>query len=121
MSDFYTDMQVTAAGILDEFKQGTVVLTRISNAPSDPATPWIPGAETTTDYTLKATVRGVSKEHVDGTLILASDELVTSSADIIEPIMSDMITVDGNPRVTKKIEKLPSAGVAVAYSIFIAG
>lgn len=121
MSDFYTDMQVTAAGILDEFKQGTVVLTRVTPGTVDPATPWIPVVDTTTDYTLKATVRGVSKEHVDGTLILASDEIVTASADIIEPIMADTLTVDGDPRAIKMIKKLPSAGVAVAYQIFIAG
>ena len=121
MSDFYTEMQVTAAGILDEFKQGEVILTRIANAPSDPETPWIPGAPTPTDYELKATVRGVSKDQIDGTLILSSDEVVTSSADIIEPILADTLTVDGNPRAIKMIKKLPSAGVAVAYAIFIAG
>ena len=121
MADFYTELQATAAGILGEFSQGTVILTRITPGVVDPETPWVPVADSTTDYTLKATVRGVSKDHIDGTLILASDEIVTCSADIIEPIMSDTLTVDGKTRAIKMIRANPSAGIAVAYSIFIAG
>lgn len=119
MADFYANLQSTAAGILGEFSQGAVILTRHTIGPSDPATPWIPGADVTTDYELKATVRGVSAQHVDGTLILASDEVVTCSADVVAPDMSDTITIDGDPRAIKMIKKLPSAGVAVAYQIFI--
>lgn len=121
MADFYTELQDTAAGILGEFSQGTIVLTRATVGPSDPETPWIPGDTTTEDFALKATVRGVSKDNIDGTLILASDELITASADVIEPIMADIITVDGKPRAIKMIKAIPSAGVAVAYAIFIEG
>ena len=121
MADFYTDLQATATGILDEFSQGEVILTRHTIGPSDPATPWIPGADVTTDYELKATVRGVSFQHVDGTLILASDEVVTCSADVVAPEMSDTLTIDGNPRVIKMIRNNPSAGTVVAHQLFIEG
>lgn len=120
MADFYQEMQDTATGILDEFKQGTIVLTRITPGTPDPETPWIPVVDTTTDYTLKATVRGVSQNET-GNLILESDEVVVSSADIITPILSDTITVDGKPRALKKIKPVPAAGTPVAFQLFIAG
>ena len=120
MADFYTELQGVAAEILDEFSQGTIVLTRITPGTPDPATPWIPVVDTTTDFTLKATVRGVSQNET-GNLILETDEVVVSSADIVTPILSDTITVDGKPRALKKIRPVPAAGTPVAFNIFIAG
>jgi hypothetical protein len=122
MSGFYADLQGIASGILKEFKQGVVTLTRTTTAEPNPATPWIPGEETTASFTLDATARGVPTKYVDGTLILASDLLVTAAVHpSVTPKMGDGLTIDGVSHAIKKIEPKPAAGTPVAFLIFAAG
>lgn len=121
---FYDEMQATAAGLLAEFKQGTVTLTRIAPGVSDPATPWIPGAPTETPYDLDATVGAAyvdnaSATYDDGSLILASDLIVTCAVPPIVPQMTDAISIDGKGYAIKRIVALPAAGVPAAYKISV--
>ena len=129
MSSLYTELQGIANDILEEFKQGTVTLTRKVNAASEVSTPWLPGTETLSVYTLNAVVRGVTFQHIDGTLILAGDLIVTcavkatlagADADVV-PQMNDALTIGGKSHAIKKIEPKPATGTPVAYLIFVAG
>src|SRR5512139_704123 len=109
----YDDLRVIASEVLAEFQQGSVTLVRRTYGVPDPQTPWTPGDVTeTTEYTLAAVVRGVKKQHVDGTLILASDLMVTCNADLVEPLMSDVLKIDGVPHAIRRIEPIPAAGTA---------
>lgn len=129
MSDFYTDLQATAAGVLSEFKQGVIKLVRTTVAPNE-AEPSEPGTETTKTYLLNAVARGVSFKHIDGTLIVVSDRVVlcstfvtdeTSGAKLtgFEPLPGDKLIVDGKPNDIKLIKPMPAAGTPVAFNIFI--
>lgn len=119
---FYEEMKDVASEVLEEFEQGTVVLSRTTTAPN-PAAPWEPGVPTTTTYTLNAVVRGAPFKYVDGTLIVASDLMVTAAVhDDVTPEVGDTIAIDGGtPKAVKKIEATPAAGTPVAYKIFVAG
>lgn len=125
MAEFYAEMQGIASGILEEFKQGTVTLTRTTKAAADATTPWIPGDTTaTTTYTLDAVVRGTNAREVgtaytNGTLILASDLVVTCAVPEVEPALTDTVTVDGQSHVIKGISRKPAAGTAVAYALYV--
>lgn len=128
---FYDEIRDVAVEVLAEFKQGAVTLTRTTLGASDPSTPWIPGAPTADVYELDAVVSGVTKKYIDGSLILASDLMVTASprathsdgtvVEDIAPQQADIITVDGAVKAVKAVKPTPAAGTAAAYLIFIAG
>lgn len=118
---FYDDMQAVATDVLREFKQGTVVLTRITAGAADPETSWIPGTPTTASYTLDAVVRRVEQKYVDGSLIVATDNQIITAVPPVGPAMTDQITIDGVAQVIKDIRPIPAAGTPVAYIIFVQG
>lgn len=117
---FYDDMADVADEVMTEFKQGTVTLRRTVPAASDPATPWIPGSPTVTDYTLKAAVTGVAQQYVDGTTILTTDEQVTCSVPAVTPDMAtDSLLIDGVAVTVIKNFAIPAAGTPVAYRFIV--
>jgi hypothetical protein len=115
---FYDEIRDVASEVLKEFKQGTIALRRTTDTP-DPSTPWIPGAPTTVSYDLDAVVRGVTKDRIDGTLILAGDLVVTCAVPAVVPDIADVIVIDGVDHVVKRVEPVPAAGTAAAYRLFV--
>lgn len=118
---FYDDMQTVASGLLEEFKQGAVTLTRYTEDPPPTDEPWKPGEKTLTVYSLSAAVRRVQQKYIDGSLIVATDDQITFAVPPVEPQMTDVFTVDGAVRVLKDLRRIPAAGTAVAYIAFVAG
>lgn len=129
MSDAYEFYRRRNRVKLRKWKQGVVTLTRTASASPDPSTPWIPGAPTETVYTLDAVVTGVAADKVDETLILATDLQVVASprarlsdgtqVDVV-PQASDIITIDGEAKVIKRVDPHPAAGDAARFDIFVA-
>lgn len=131
MSDaFYLDLQGVAADVLGQFKQGTVTLTRVERAEPDEDAPDVLGAVTATlVFTLSATVKGVNKKFVDGTMVLADDLVVTTSPVVLldgskallETIeLSDILKINDVSHVIHKVEAKPAAGPTVAFLVFVA-
>lgn len=119
---FYSDLQGIASGILAEFKQGTITLVRTTYEEGEE--PWENGTPTTTTYTLDAVARGANSREIgtayaNGTLVQASDLVVTCAVPPVEPQMADKVTVDGKEHVIKGISRTPSAGTPVAYTLFV--
>ncbi len=121
MAGIYTRMQGTASRLLGKFAQGTIVLTKTVTADPEPETPWIPGEASTTSYALKAVAKGVSREFVDGTTILASDLEVTAADFGAEPAPGDELTIDGEPVVILKQMRVPPAGTLVCWKWIVRG
>lgn len=122
----YAKMQGTASRLMGRFAQGTVTLSRTVPGEPDPETPWIPGEPTATTYTLDATVAAVTVDQanakfIDGTVITTADLVVTCAVPPVKPEMTDSLLIDGDERAMKKIVQLPSAGVPVAYKLFVQG
>jgi hypothetical protein len=116
----YARMQGTATRLMDRFKQGVVVLRRSAPGTPDPSTPWLPGAPVVTEYPLKAAVRGVSQQYVNGTTILTSDEQVTCAVPSVTPDMAtDALVIDGVAVTVLKNQPIPAAGTPVAYLFVI--
>lgn len=121
---FYDEMQDVATELLGEFQQGVVQLVRVTQGASDPATPWEPGVPTETTYELNATVgttyvNNASATYDDGSLILASDVVVTCSVPVVTPMLSDRVVIDGRAYSVKQVNALPAAGTPAAYKIFV--
>lgn len=117
----YAKMQATASRLMGRFAQGAVVLTRSVPGTPDPETPWVPVPPTVTNYTLDAVVKGVSKEFIDGTTILATDLEVTCSVFATDPLPSDTLSVDGKVVTVLKAMKIPAAGVTVMHKFIVRG
>lgn len=146
---FYDDMRAMARDVLAPEAAGglgqgviTVILTEQAEIPPDWPTwqPW-PGATTTKVYLLRGAVSGVSKELVDGTSILASDQMlicadwmalistqtgdddpVTSNTEVpFDLAVPEVVNVDGLPFTTLQRVPMPGAGVKAAHKFIIRG
>ena len=124
MSDFYITMRdQVAAPLLEQFKQGNVVLQRLTKP--TPIDPWDPVADdqaTLVEYDLNAAARGMPQKYVDGTLILESDILVSSAVNAAispAPQVGETITIDAVPHRIVDFRPTPPAGVTVAWLIFV--
>jgi hypothetical protein len=116
MSGFYGRLQGTASRLMAKYKQGQVAYT-INGAPTGPA--WNPTPGPPVSYTLDATVQGVEADYVDGSLILATDKQVTCAVFGAEPSLAGTITIDGKVCQIVRVDKVPGAGVTIAWRIFV--
>lgn len=149
MVDFYADMAQMAREVLAPTSagglgQGVITVIRTEQAKMPPGwptwEPW-PGEVTTKTYLLRGAVSGVSKELVDGTNILASDQMLTCADWMAlistqigddDPVTSntvvpfdlavpEVVNVDGVPFTTLQRVPVPGAGVKVAHKFIIRG
>lgn len=115
----YGRMQATATRLLDRFSQGAIVLTKTVAAPGPK--PWTPGTTIEVPYTLKAVAKGVSKEFIDGTTILATDIEITAAGFGAEPDPADPVTIDGKAVIVVKVWRIPAAGELVCWKWIVRG
>ena len=138
MTDIYTEFQETADELLEEFKQGTVTLTRTIQGTPNPETPWIPAPSETRTYTVKATVGKVLYGYVNGTSILTTDGLAIARTlmDLtaingvaqspvtqvrITPLVSDSMTVDERGVTLITVKPQPGAGTPSVWHLIYRG
>ena len=137
MTDLYTEFQETADELLEEFKQGTVTLTRTIQGTPNQEKPWIPAPSETRTYTLDAVVRDVATKYVDGTEILATDVQITASTKMswtatngvaitpstvrYEPSPGDVMAIDGDGVTIQRTMRIPRVGTAVAWRFIVRG
>lgn len=128
MSDaFYNNMQGITSGVLAQFKQGVIQLKRITVTAG--TKPWNDGGETVVTYDLDATAKGVDQKKVDGTRILDSDLVITTSPRAklngvyveLEYSDRDQLVVRGKQRVIKQVDRIPESGPAVAFKLYVEG
>lgn len=128
--DFYTSMGRVASELLaptsqNGLGQGNVVLSRKIPGTPDPSQPWIPVEDTFERETLRAAVRGVSKELVGteagGTVILASDRQAICAPITMGYTAGDTLIVDGVPVHIVAVSNIPAAGVVSAVRFIIRG
>jgi hypothetical protein len=122
----YGKMQGTATRLMDRFQQGVVQLI-VPGEPVPGEDEWDPPTEgEPVVHPLKATVAAVTVDqanakYIDGTLITTADLVVTCAAPPVVPDLQHGLTIDGEARTIKKIVQLPSAGVPVAFKLFVQG
>lgn len=119
MNTFYEQMRGVADALLgpsSDFAQGELKLRRTIPG-AGPA--HNPGPGTTVDFPVSGTVRGVSQQHIDGTLVVAGDKVASIAVPEVVPTTADKLIVDGKLHQISRIDRKPAAGVPVAYLIFI--
>jgi hypothetical protein len=129
MADRYGYARRRVARIIKRWKTGDVTLTRTRRAAPEGDQPGTPGEATLVDvYTLDARVNGVAAEYLDGTETLATDLMVIASPDAtlngavvyLEPRTADILQINGEDKVIKRIEAVPASGPAARFHIFVA-
>jgi len=118
---FYDEMADAATELLTEFAQGVIAITHIVPGTPDPDAPWVPVPPTTQTATLAATVKGVSKQFIDGESVLASDLEVLFAVPAFAPEIADVVTIDGRPVMPVRLIQVPAAGPPVAYKLIVRG
>lgn len=119
MADMVQDMLLPddAGGL----GQGVVSLKRVTTAAPNPATPWIPGAETVETYSLRVAVRRLHQRYENGVLIVETGDLVTFAVvPGIVPALTDKLVIDGTERAITSITPVPGAGTPVAWKAWCA-
>lgn len=117
MSDFYSDMQNVAAEILGEFKQGVIAYIGVTpgNGPAHNPGPSVEAAP----VIVSGVARGVKAKYVDGTTIVATDLQMTMPGKGVAPAMNGFVTIDGVRHKIVHIDRKPSAGTVVAWTVII--
>ena len=111
----YQRFQATASRLLKRFAQGTVVYEdRIRTGGED----WAPEYDTVS-LPLDAAVKGVGAMFKDSSLINESDLLVTCAVFGATPTTSGSVLIDGVRHAVVRVERVPGAGVPVAWQIVV--
>lgn len=126
---FYDELAAMAADLLKPdaaggLGQGAVVLVRVTPGAVNPAEPWVPVAPTTATETLRAAVRGVSKELVgaegeNGVVIVATDLQVIAAVPVLAYQPGDRITIDGAAVNILRVDNIPAAGTRAAIRFIV--
>ena len=111
----YQRSQATASRLLGQFSQGIVIYEdRIRTGGED----WAPEYETVS-LPLDAAVKGVGQMFKDSSLINESDLLVTCAVFGATPSTSGSVMIDGLRHTVVQVQKVPGAGVPVAWKIVV--
>lgn len=122
---FYDEMQSVATEALGEFSQGTLKLKKHTAGAGPSHNPavgtWSAGEllKGAVNGAANATSGGFGKTYVDGTVILASDLMVTCAVPTVEPAVGDKVEIDGVDHNVVAVKRMPEAGTAVAFKIFV--
>ncbi len=118
MSAPYRKFQKTATRLLKKWKQGSVILRRITVTPIDPTQPWLGNTEATQDWPLNAVVKRLNHRNIGGTLISETGDEVTFADPGTAPVLSDLLIIDGAERAVNEVRPVVGAGLPVAWKIW---
>lgn len=116
----YAKLQAKVSKVMPKVAQGVVQLKRVTTAAPNPATPWIPGAETTATYPLDAVVKRLHQRYENGVLIVETGDMVMFNVPPVVPAITDKLVIDGVERVITNLTPIPPAGTVVAYKAWCA-
>lgn len=131
---FYERMREVAQRLTTKYNTGTITLKRPTDAiqASDAVYTSALAARTYDTYRLDCVVLGVTAEYIKDTTVTMDDlmaitssyaTLVVGSVEtpnvVLEYAMTDEFHIDGSLHAIKKIERIPAAGIASGWIIYI--
>lgn len=116
MADFYTKMQGSAARLLTKYAQGVMTLD-VYTPGTGPV--YNPGSPTYNSQPFKGVARGTNAEDLIGSLVQATDLVVTIPAGVLEPKLADRLTIDGKQYSIVRVLRTPAAGTAVTWVVYV--
>lgn len=123
MASVYAVLAKTAQALIAKYGRPLVVVSVADGDPStkDPARPWEPAAQVETQYATTGVFAKVSKDFVNGTTILESDETVLVPAlDVPVEITSKDYLLDGStPVAIIKSEPIAPGDTALVLQLIV--
>lgn len=117
---FYDEMAGVATDLLTEFNQGVVQLKRETHGAVDPDQPWVPGEPTVQIWPLNAVVTRMHQRYENGVLIVETGDMVTFAVPDVEPVLTDLIVIDGGERAISRLALIPPSGTVVVWKAWCA-
>lgn len=114
---FYSDLAATADALLGDFAQGVIYLIRAYSSNED--APWDLSESTELIYEFKGTVKGVSNNLIDGTLIKSGDLSVTLTIGKVTPKVGDIIEIDMQRYNVITATQVPAAGTPIVNKLVV--
>ena len=115
MSDFYLRLQGTASALLTKFNQVSIKHWR---AGVNTGTPFNPVEGTPTTVDLQAVAKGVEAQYIQEGYINSSDIQITAAVFEKTPTNADKIDINGKLHEIIRIDRIPAAGIVIAWRIF---
>lgn len=113
-------MAEMATDLLTEFKQGSIVLHRVTKAAVDEEQPWVRPVETSISFPLFGVAKRVDQRYENGLTIVETGDVVTFAPFASTPVMTDKVSIDGGEqRAIKSIKRVPSAGTVIVWKVFV--
>ena len=113
---FYGDMANVVTDLLGEFG-ANVLLIREIDEEIDPVTGDILVEAEEVEYTLKGIMKKYPENLIDGSRITVSDRQLMLETSVIEPLMTDKITINDQNWPIMEIESINPAGTALLYTL----
>jgi hypothetical protein len=121
MSDaFWTEMQGTAAELLEEFKTGVARLVRTARTVPDADQPYVKTDGAPAYTVLSGVALPVDKKMIDNKVVFARHTMLICAHPGFDILGTDVIELDGRNRTILKIRRVPDAGIAVVWKLALA-
>jgi hypothetical protein len=113
----YNELQKLTQSVLQEFKQGSVYLIKVTEGSGAEDNP---GQSTEVKYLMDAVVRGVSKKYQNMSFVLMSDlEVTASMVNSVIPSEKDFIEIDGNRFKIMQDVSVPASDTRVVWKFIV--
>jgi hypothetical protein len=113
----YQRMAATAKRLLTDNEQGSVSIGRTVITPG--VDPWDGPTASIVWTDIKAVVRGVSAQFVDGITVLATDLQVVAYIGDYTPLPGDIMMIDNLNITVINQQKIPAAGIIAAWRFIV--
>jgi len=111
---FYSEMAEMATELITEF--GTdVVITRETDEVINPVTGEVEVEAESTEYIAQGVKKKYPENLIDGTRITSSDRQLIIEASVVEPLITDKITINSQDWPIVEIESVNPAGTPLIY------
>jgi len=113
---FYSEMAEMATELITEFGQD-IVITREINEVINPVTGEVEVEADSQEYTVKGVKKKYPLSLIDGTRITSSDREILMDASVVEPLITDTISINNQEWPIMEIHSINPAGIPLIYSV----
>lgn len=113
---FYSEMAKMATELITEFGQD-VVITRETDEVVNPVTGEVEVEANTQEFIVKGVMKKYPENLIDGTRITSSDREIIIEASVVEPLITDTVSINSQEWPIMEIHSINPAGTPLVYSI----
>jgi hypothetical protein len=113
---FYSEMAEMATELITEFGQD-IVITRETEEEINPVTGEVEVEANTQEFIVKGVMKKYPENLVDETRITSSDREIIIEASVVEPLLTDTVSINSQEWPIMEIHSINPAGTPLVYSM----